>query len=391
MKDKLNLYLKALVTHGGSDLHLKSGTAARVRINGVLKKLGKEILDAAEVDALIRGMTTEEQYAMLKKDKSLDLAYVLDQESRFRVNVFYQMDGLSAVFRLIPVKIPSIDELRLPEVIKDFADKPRGLILVTGVTGSGKSTTLAAVINQINHKYYKHIITLEDPIEFVHHDDRCLINQRAMGQDFNLFSDALPAALREDPDIILVGEMRDVETIDLALHAANTGHLVFSTLHTLDAKETINRVIGMFPEEEQNRIRLSLASVLAGVVSQRLIPTLEGGRTVAAEVMVQTSRIAELIAENRDFEIPDAIAEGRDIYKSQTFDQHLYDLVVQKVISEEVALEYSSSPSDLKLRLEGIGQGTSKGLQHEAETFDEHDLDAYDFKEDDEEDDLELD
>ncbi|WP_292655407.1 type IV pilus twitching motility protein PilT [Nitratifractor sp.] len=385
MKDKLNKYLKTLVAHGGSDLHIKAGTVPRARITGILRKLGDEVLDASKVNLLVREITTAEQYVQLKEHKSLDLAYVLDEKNRFRVNIFYQMDGLSIVMRLIPSDIPSVEELRLPEVIKSFADKGRGLVLVTGVTGSGKSTTLAAILNRINEKYYKHIITLEDPIEFVHHDKKCLINQRSIGQDSNSFRDALPAALREDPDIILVGEMRDVETVDLALHAANTGHLVFSTLHTLDAKETINRVIGMFPEEEQNRVRLSLASILAGVVSQRLVPTIDGGRIAAVEVMVQTSRIAELIAENRDFEIPDAIAEGRDIYKSQTFDQHLYDLVVDGIISEETALEYATSPSDLKLWMEGIGRGTVKTpAKHTEEAKILEELDAYDFKEDEE-------
>jgi twitching motility protein PilT len=314
------------------------------------------------------------------------MAYVLDEKSRFRVNIFYQMNGLSIVMRIIPTEIPDMDKLGLPEVIKSFADIPRGLVLVTGVTGSGKSTTLASILDRINHKYYKHIITLEDPIEFVHKDDKCLINQRSVGEDSNSFGDALPAALREDPDIILVGEMRDVETIDLALHAANTGHLVFSTLHTLDAKETINRVIGMFPEEEQNRIRLALSSVLAGVISQRLVPTLDNKRVAAIEVMVQTARIAELVAENRDFEIPDAIAEGKEIYGSQTFDQHLYELAMNKKISQEKALEFSSSPSDLKLRFEGIGRGGSAGDNAAAPTDEdgELNLDAYDFKEDEE-------
>jgi len=384
MKDKLNTYLKTLVAHGGSDLHIKAGAIPRARISGVLRKLGSEVLPPEKVKLLVREITTAEQYLQLQEHKSLDMAYILDERSRFRVNIFHQMDGFSIVMRLIPAEIPGFDELRLPEVLKSFADKPRGLVLVTGVTGSGKSTTLAAILNRINETYHKHIITLEDPIEFVHRDKKCLINQRAIGQDSNSFRDALPAALREDPDIILVGEMRDVETVDLALHAANTGHLVFSTLHTLDAKETINRVIGMFPEEEQNRVRQSLASILAGVVSQRLVPTLDGGRIAAVEVMVQTSRIAELIAENRDFEIPDAIAEGRDIYKSQTFDQHLYDLVVEGIIAEETALEYSSSPSDLKLRLEGIGRGTAKDLgQQDKDSWKTVDLDAYDFKEDD--------
>ncbi len=385
MKEQLNKYLKTLVAHRGSDLHIKAGAVPRVRVNGVLRMLGNETLDPEAVKTLVREITTAEQYVQLKERKSLDMAYILDDKNRFRVNIFYQMNGLSIVMRLIPVEIPGFEELRLPEVLKTFADKGRGLVLVTGVTGSGKSTTLAAILNRINERYNKHIITLEDPIEFVHRDKKCLINQRAIGQDSNSFRDALPAALREDPDIILVGEMRDVETIDLALHAANTGHLVFSTLHTLDAKETINRVIGMFPEDEQNRVRLSLASVLAGVVSQRLVPTLDGGRIAAVEVMVQTSRIAELIAENRDFEIPDAIAEGRDIYKSQTFDQHLYDLVLGGIISEETALEFSTSPSDLKLRLEGIGRGTAKDLAKQAEEPQStEDLDAYDFKEDEE-------
>ncbi len=385
MKEQLNKYLKTLVAHRGSDLHIKAGAVPRVRVNGVLRMLGNETLDPEAVKTLVREITTAEQYVQLKERKSLDMAYILDDKNRFRVNIFYQMNGLSIVMRLIPVEIPGFEELRLPEVLKTFADKGRGLVLVTGVTGSGKSTTLAAILNRINERYNKHIITLEDPIEFVHRDKKCLINQRAIGQDSNSFRDALPAALREDPDIILVGEMRDVETIDLALHAANTGHLVFSTLHTLDAKETINRVIGMFPEDEQNRVRLSLASVLAGVVSQRLVPTLDGGRIAAVEVMVQTSRIAELIAENRDFEIPDAIAEGRDIYKSQTFDQHLYDLVLSGIISEETALEFSTSPSDLKLRLEGIGRGTAKDLAKQAEEPQStEDLDAYDFKEDEE-------
>jgi len=386
MKEQLNKYLKTLVANDGSDLHIKAEAVPRVRIHGILKKLGKEKLSAESVKTLVREITTAEQYVRLKEMKSLDMAYILDEKNRFRVNIFYQMEGLSIVMRLIPVEIPSFEQLRLPSVIKTFADKPRGLVLVTGVTGSGKSTTLAAILDRVNENYYKHIITLEDPIEFVHRDKKCLINQRAIGQDSNSFRDALPAALREDPDIILVGEMRDVETIDLALHAANTGHLVFSTLHTLDAKETINRVIGMFPEEEQNRVRQSLASVLAGVVSQRLVPTLDGGRIAAVEVMIQTSRIAELIAENRDFEIPDAIAEGKDIYHSQTFDQHLFDLVEAGIISKETALEASSSPSDLKLRLEGIGRGSAKDLARQVEENGamQQDLDAYDFKEDEE-------
>jgi twitching motility protein PilT len=384
MKEKLDKYLKALVKNKGSDLHIKASSNVRIRINGALRKVGNEKLSPQDVEDMVKEIVTKEQYERLKDHKSLDFTYVLDENSRFRVNVFYQMYGISIVMRIIPVKIPTIEELKIPKVIGSFADIPRGLVLVTGVTGSGKSTTLAAVLNKINMTYPKHIITLEDPIEFVHQDKKCLINQRSIGQDSNSFGDALPAALREDPDIILVGEMRDTETIDLALHAANTGHLVFSTLHTLDAKETINRIIGMFPEQEQNRIRLSLASVLAGVVSQRLVPTVDGGRVAVTEIMVRTARIEELIAENRDFEIPDAMAEGKEIYGSQTFDQHLYDLVVDGIIEEKVAMENASSPSDLKLKLEGIGSGgsgESEGIGEEEKM----DLDAFDFKEEEEE------
>ncbi len=382
MLEKLNKYLKTMVKHKGSDLHIKAGAVPRARINGALRKLGSEVMEPEAVEALVKEMASPKLYKQLQEKKSLDMAYVLDEHSRFRVNVFYQMNGLSIVMRIIPVKIPDFDSLNLPDVIKTFSDKSRGLVLVTGVTGSGKSTTLAAILNRINETYYKHIITLEDPIEFVHPDKKCLVNQRSIGQDSNSFRDALPAALREDPDIILVGEMRDTETIDLALHAADTGHLVFSTLHTLDAKETINRIIGMFPEEEQGRVRLSLASVLEGVVSQRLAPTIAGGRVAVVEVMVKTARIEELISENRDFEIPDAIAQGREIYGSQTFDQHLFDLVQEGIITEEVAMEYSSSPSDLKLLFEGIGQGGGKGGP--AGVDDEDELDAYDFKDDEE-------
>ena len=286
--------------------------------------------------------------------KELDLVYPFDENTRFRVNIFFQMDGVSAVFRTIPVKIQTIEDLGLPSIIRKFTEIERGLILVTGVTGSGKSTTLAALINEINWKRRKHIITIEDPIEFVHKDRKCIVNQRSIGQDSLSFSNALRASLREDPDIILVGEMRDIETIEIALHAADTGHLVFSTLHTLDAKETVNRVISMFPTEEQNRVRLTLGSVLQGIVSQRLIPTVDGKRTAALEVLVRTSRIEQLIMENRDSEIRDAVEEGKEVYGSQTFDQAILDLWLAKRISTEEAFNYATSPSDLKLKMEGL-------------------------------------
>lgn len=381
MEKRLKLYLNSLVANSGSDLHLKSGSHVRVRVHGDLRRLGDEHLTDEQIDQLAQEIMTEARYRKLESERTVDFTYVLDEMSRFRVNFFYQMEGLSAVFRLIPVEIPTLEMLELPEAIGSFAAIPRGLVLVTGVTGSGKSTTLAALVHRINETSPKHIITLEDPIEFVHRDEKALINQRSVGEDTLNFGDALRAALREDPDIILVGEIRDLETIDLALHAANTGHLVFSTLHTLDAKETINRVIGMFPKEEQNRVRGVLSSVLAGVISQRLIPTISGGRTAAVEVLVRTSRVAEMVAEGRDLEIPDAIAEGHEIYGSQTFDQHLLELIDQRRITEDTALEYATSPSDLKLKLQGIGRGGTGQSRMDDATQ----LDAFEIKEDDDE------
>ncbi len=356
MEKKLQFYLKNLIHNGGSDLHLKSGSIIRLRVNGDLLKLGNKIITNEELDGIAQAILTDKQYHELVTNKELDCTYVLDADNRFRVNFFYQLNGLSTVMRIIPVKILTIEELSLPQAISDLADTHRGLILVTGVTGSGKSTTLAAMIDRINRRQKKHIITVEDPIEFVHQDRESLVSQRGIGQDSLSFSNALKAALREDPDIILVGEMRDLETIEIALHAANTGHLVFSTLHTLDAKETINRVIGMFPQAEQNRIRMTLASVLEGVISQRLVKTVDGGRAAAIEIMKRTARISELIAENRDYELLDTIEEGKEIYDSQSFDQALLDLYHNSRISEEVVLENATNPSDMKLKLQGIGE-----------------------------------
>jgi twitching motility protein PilT len=379
MEEKLKLYLRTMISNKGSDLHLKSGSQVRVRIHGVLKVLGKDIMSAEMMDKLAQEIMTADQYEKLLTDRSLDFSYVLGSENRFRVNFFYQMDGLSAVLRIIPVEILTLDELNLPPVLKTFTEIQRGLVLVTGVTGSGKSTTLAALIDKINRETKKHIITVEDPIEFVHKDRGCLINQRGIGQDAHSFSDALRAALREDPDIILVGEMRDLETIDIALHAANTGHLVFSTLHTLDAKETIDRIVGMFGNEEQNRIRMSLASVLEGIISQRLIPTKKGGRVAGIEVLKKTARIEQLIAENRDNEIPDALFEGKEIYGTQTFDQALLDLVRNGDITNEIALEYATNPADMKLKMQGVGKGALVD-----EDADEKAVDVFAFKEDEE-------
>ncbi len=353
---KVRAHLKKMIEVGGSDLHVKANSVIRARINGEIKQFSGGILSKEDAltfaKELLRG-----RFGEFVEKKELDLVYPFDENNRFRVNIFFQMDGVSAVFRVIPVKIPNFDELHLPQVVRDFAQKERGLVLVTGVTGSGKSTTLAALVNSINLTKKKHIITIEDPIEFVHKDRGCIINQRSVGQDTQSFGTALRAALREDPDIILVGEMRDKETVNLALHAADTGHLVFSTLHTIDAKETVNRIIAQFPTDEQNRVRMSLAGVLQGVVSQRLIPTLNGGRRAAMEVLVRTPTIEKLIMENRDYEIRDTIEAGKEHYKSQSFDQAILDLYNEGVISKKQALDHATSASDLELKINGLSSG----------------------------------
>jgi len=358
----LNKFLYFMIKQSGSDLHIKSGGKIKARVQGKLVDFIKDKLPKEHVFELLKDILTPERYKEFLEKKELDFSYKLDENYRFRVNAFFQIEGPSLVFRVIPVKIPSLSELKLPPVVKKFTEVERGMVLVTGVTGSGKSTTLAAMINEINETKAKHIITIEDPVEFVHKDKMSLINQRSLGEDTLSFSNALRAALREDPDIILVGEMRDRETIEIALHAAETGHLVYSTLHTLDAKETINRIIGIFPPEEQPRIRLVLASILEGVISQRLVPTVDGKRAAAMEILVKTPRIKELIMQDRDNEIKDALEESKKVYGTQSFDQHLIDLVLDKRVDEETALEYASNKDDfiLKLRQAKMASGVAE-------------------------------
>ncbi|OHE07365.1 MAG: type IV pili twitching motility protein PilT, partial [Sulfurimonas sp. RIFOXYB2_FULL_37_5] len=327
---KIREYLKKLIDNGGSDLHVKSKGIIRARVNGSIVPFSGSVLSYEDAMTLAKELLRG-RFSEFVQNKEIDLVYQFDEGNRFRVNIFFQTDGPSFVFRIIPMQIPTIDQMKFPEIVRTLTKEGRGLVLVTGATGSGKSTTLAAMIHEINLTEKKHIVTIEDPIEFVHKDRGCVINQRSVGQDTLSFGRALRAALREDPDIILVGEMRDRETVELALHAADTGHLVFSTLHTIDAKETINRIIAMFPNEEQNRVRLSLSGVLKGVVSQRLIPTIDGKRVAAMEVLVKTPTIEKLILENRDYEIRDAIEKGREHYKSQSFDQHILDIYNQGI------------------------------------------------------------
>jgi len=288
---------------------------------------------------------------------------------RFRCNVFYQRGAVGMVLRIIPTQIKSISELNLPLVLEKISQEMRGLILVTGTTGSGKSTSLAAMIDYINLHRNEHIVTIEDPIEYLHRDKKSIINQREVGSDTNDFIKALRSALRQDPDVILVGEMRDLETIETALLAAETGHLVLSTLHTLDAPETVNRIISMFPPHQQPQVRLQLGGILKGVVSQRLVPRADGkGMVPAVEIMVQTARVRELIEDQmRTKELHDAIATGKDPYGMISFDQSLIDLVQRRLVTYEEALRHSTSPADFALAFRGImGSGTSaEGWQAE--------------------------
>lgn len=365
-RDKLNKYLEFLIQNGGSDLHIKSGAVIRGRIHGELVKFSKTPFLKEDAMTLAKELLIT-RFPELIERKSVDFTYKLNDDYRFRVNIFFQIDGISAVFRTIPVKIPEIDELGLPPSIKDICDTAmRGVVLLTGPTGSGKTTTIASMINRINRQRTSHVVTIEDPVEFVFKDDKCIINQRAIGEDCNNFADSLRAALREDPDVIFVGEMRDLETIETALHAAETGHLVFSTVHTIDAKETVNRIIAMFEQAEQERIRMTLASVLEAVISQRLARTIEGKRVAVVEILRKNTRIKDMILDARDDEIPDAIADGRNTYGMQTFDQHLLDLYRDGIITREEALDKASKRNDLDLQIKNVDLAKKRDLAAES-------------------------
>ncbi len=349
--------LKIAVARRASDLHLKVGSPPVLRIDNRLVPLNEmPRLTQDIVVTMAASVMNAKQRERFKDQNGADLAYSVPGLGRFRVNVFQQRGMVGIVLRVIPLKIQTIAELNLPPVLEKLALEPRGMILVTGTTGSGKSSTLAAMIDHINSLRSGHILTIEDPIEFLHRDKKCLVNQREVGVDALSFSEALRSALRQDPDIILVGEMRDYETISTAILAAETGHLVMSTLHTLDATETVNRIISVFPPYQQKQIRLQLAAVLRGVISQRLIPRADGkGRVPAVEVLVTTATVRESIVDSdKTRTLRDVIAAGVSQYGMQTFDQSLMALYTRGLITYEEALHWCSNPEDFALRVRGI-------------------------------------
>src|SRR3954466_12979423 len=352
--------IKAAVDRGASDLHIKAGDVFRARIHGDLVPLTKQALTPEQTRAIaLHLMSNEDDKAKIDKILDYDCSWAAPGIGRFRVNIMKQRGSFSVIMRVIPWEVPNFEKLGLPPVLARIASVERGMILVTGVTGSGKSSTMAALINFINQRENRHILTLENPIEFLHRDNKSSITQREVGFDTSDFKMGLRAALRQDPDVIMIGEMRDAETVDTAIKAAETGHLLMSTLHTPDAQSTILRIVAMFPPEEQEVIRIRLAESLYAVISQRLLPTKTGkGRAVAAEVMVNTPAIKDLILEGKNIsEIRDFIEEGREQYGMQSFDQCLADLVSAGTVTFEVAKAAASNPSDFELKLRMFSQG----------------------------------
>jgi len=353
----LNQILLEALSQEASDVHIKEGAPPIFRVNGVLGPWNKvKPFDHNDLSKMAFGLMNDWQKERFIKNREVDMGYEVYGLGRFRVNVFQQRGKLRMALRIVPYQIKGLEELHLPAVLRSVSLEQRGLILVTGTTGSGKSTTLATMIDIINNERNCHIITIEDPIEFVHEDKKSIVDQREIGSDTSTFSSALRVALRQDPDVILVGEMRDFETIETALTAAETGHLVMSTLHTLNATETVTRIISVFPPYHQKQVRLQLAGVLKGVVSQRLVPRADGtGRVPAVEVLVSTARVRECIIEkDKTSEINDAISRGVTSYGMQSFDQSLMFLMKEGLVTYDEALKHCTNPDDFALRVKGI-------------------------------------
>jgi twitching motility protein PilT len=350
----LNSALSLMIDLGASDLHLSAGVFM-VRVDGALRPLdGFETWSEAQVSSALQAITPAKRWHEFQDELELDQSYTLPESGRFRVNLYFQKGRLGAAFRAIPTRIKSVQELSLPESITNFSNFGRGLVLVTGPTGSGKSTTLAALINEINLTRDDHIMTIEDPIEFVHESKRALINQRETGADTKSFQAALKHVLRQDPDVILIGEMRDLETISAALTAAETGHLVFGTLHTQSAAQTVDRIIDVFPPHQQSQVRTMLATTLKGIVCQNLIPAVNGGRVAATEILVSNPAISNLIREGKTFQIPSAIQGGRE-QGMQSMDQALAGFVKNGVVAPEVARDAAHDPASFSMLIPGYG------------------------------------
>jgi twitching motility protein PilT len=348
---------RAAVRAGASDIHIKAGQPPLVRLHGELRPMGKvPPLTAKDAGEMAWKIMSEAQRNRFKSDLELDFGWPVEGVGRFRVNVYRQRGLIGMAIRAIPEAVATIDELGLPKVVKQIAQVQRGLVLVTGATGSGKSTTLAALVEEVNRTRHAHILTIEDPIEFSFTDRQAVINQREIGSDTRSFAVALRAALRQDPDIILVGELRDAETVEVALQAAETGHLVLSTLHTIDAPDTVSRIVGFFEPHQHPQIRTLMAHNLQAVISQRLLQTQSGGRIAAVEILLNRGNVPECLADpQRIKELNDLMAKGAAQYGSQTFDQAIYRLIRGGTISVDVGLRFANNPDDLQLRLNGIG------------------------------------
>ena len=353
----LQQLLKTMVEYGGTDLHITTDSAPQIRIDGRMVPLKLPPLDASQTRWLCYGVMTDQQKHRLEEDLEVDFSFGLQGVARFRANVFNQRGASAGVFRTIPEQIRSFDQLGLPPAVQSLCEKPRGLVLVTGVTGSGKSTTLAAMVDRVNEEEPLHILTIEDPVEYVHHHKRCLVNQREIHADTHSFKKALRSALRQDPDVVLIGEMRDLETIEAALTIAETGHLTFGTLHTSSCVQTINRIIDVFPAHQQPQIRAQLSLVLEGVVCQSLIPRASGkGRCLALEVMIPNPAIRNLIREDKIHQIYSSMQTGQLKFGMQTFNQSLAELVLKNEITQEMAVTYSSNHDELReLINRGVG------------------------------------
>ena len=365
---ELNAWLNMLIEVGGADLHIKSNSTIHARVRTDIKLLSDERVSHETIKSIVMDLTGK-KYEDFYETKEFDGSYTLNGAHRFRVNISMHIGGYALAFRLIPQYIRSLEELNLPRALHKLAHLRRGLVLVTGTTGSGKSTTLASIIEEINQTHSRHIITIEDPVEYVHNDVKSIVEQRELGINTHSFSNALRAAMREDPDVIVVGEIRDIATAESILQAVNTGHLVFSTIHTLDARETIDRLIAIFPTSEQNRVRATLAATLEAVISQRLILGIENEMVPALEMMFKSPHITELIKNKRDHEILDAIEKEGIMFDSISFNRALFNLTLEDKITEEQAYQYATSPSDLKLLFTMSPKYEKKVLQKEMHGF----------------------